>query len=75
MDGAAPGGAAAALRGGAGAGASPSAYLNLSAYSSAHQGADASLEALYGDRALWVRAHQGQYGRGEAAAAWRAMGH
>ena len=35
--------------------------------------AAASLEALYGDRALWIRAHQGGVPMGVAANMWCSM--
>lgn len=47
-----------------GAPTSAGQYANLAAYSAAHRGADTSLESLYGDSAVWVRAHQGSRRRG-----------
>ncbi|PSC74170.1 SWIM zinc finger isoform B [Micractinium conductrix] len=54
--GAGAGGAAAAAAGGAGQ------YLNLAQYSEAHRGG-ASLEALYGERAMWIERGGGGGGR------------
>ena len=54
-------------------GAGGGQYINLAAASEAHRGADVSLEALYGDRAVWLRAGQGQISRAAAAATWRAL--
>ena len=67
MDGSQP-----AAAGGAGAG---DEYLNLAVLSAAHAGADTSLEALYGDRAVWIQASQGLLPRSTAAARWRAAHH
>jgi hypothetical protein len=61
--------------GGSGASAEEGGYANLAAFSSAHAGADTSLEALYGDRSVWVRAAQGGMSRRAAASLWRGMGH
>ena len=47
--------------------------LNLAESSEAHCGADTSLHALYGDRAIWIQAATGQVSRREAAATWRAL--
>lgn len=57
-------------------GLGPGGYLNLAAVSDAHRGAQAaSLEALYGDRSVWIQANQGRIGRREAASLWAASGH
>lgn len=55
-----------------GAAAGGSSYLNLGQHS--HQNTDTSLEALYGDTAVWINHHQGggSYGgRSGAARMWR----
>ncbi len=45
-------------------GSGPSRYLNLAAYSEAHQaGGGPSLDALYGSTAVFVRANQGGLSR------------
>ncbi|GFR45239.1 hypothetical protein Agub_g6637 [Astrephomene gubernaculifera] len=60
-------GRAAAAASGAGAdGEAASPYVNLSQYSDAHR-QEASLEELYGDNALFIRAHAGQMGLRQAA--------
>lgn len=47
------------------------AYINLAQVSSAHAGADTSLEALYGANAMWIHTHAGGRSRGNAARMWR----
>lgn len=56
-----------------GAGAtSPGGYLNLRQHSSQHAGADTSLEALYGENAMWINHHQHGHGsRQGTARMWR----
>ncbi len=49
-----------------------SSYVNLASHSEAHRGASASLEDLYGDRAVWIQANQGLMGRRAAANLWAA---
>lgn len=48
-----------------GAAGGGSGYVNLG-------GPAPSLESLYGSRAVWIRAHTGEMGRGEAAEEWNA---
>lgn len=49
-------------------------YINLAQASGSHADRDLSLEALYGDKAIWVRAKQGLMGKRAAARAWRGLG-
>lgn len=61
-----------AAGGAAAAGADGSSYLNLAQHSHQYEAADTSLEALYGDTAMWINHHQGGYaGRGGTARTWR----
>jgi hypothetical protein len=63
-------GAAAAAAGASGG----SSYLNLAQHSHQYNSAGTSLEALYGDTAVWINHHQGTGGfggRGGAARMWR----
>ena len=46
-------------------------YVNLRDASREHQRADTSLEALYGDTAVWIHANNGQMGRRQAASLFR----
>jgi hypothetical protein len=51
-----------------------SSYLNLAQHSHEYDAAGTSLEALYGDSAVWINYHAGGYGSGgrrSAAAMWR----
>jgi hypothetical protein len=50
-----------------------SSYLNLAQHSHEYDAAGTSLEALYGDSAVWINYHQGGYsgGRRGTAATWR----
>ena len=43
-----------------------SAYLNLAQHSAHHRSSDLSLQSLYGDRSLFIRAGQGSLSRAEA---------
>ncbi|KAF8063783.1 Map3k1 [Scenedesmus sp. PABB004] len=45
--------------GGAAAAGLRDGYINLTTASAAHAGADTGLDALYGERARWIRRHQG----------------
>lgn len=54
-------------------GAGGSGYVNLKQYSQVHQQANTSYEDLYGDRAVWLRASDGEYGRRHAANLWRQL--
>ncbi|KAK9841932.1 hypothetical protein WJX84_004500 [Apatococcus fuscideae] len=47
-----------------------STYVNLASHSDAHRGGGASLQDLYGDRAVWIQANQGLMGRRAAANLW-----
>ena len=49
-----------------GAPGSSSSYLNLAQHSRHHRGSDLSLQSLYGDRSLFIRAGQGSLSRAEA---------
>ena len=46
-------------------------YVNLREASREHQTADTSLEALYGDTAVWIHANNGRMGRRQAASLFR----
>eukprot|EP01025_Chloroclados_australasicus_P059264 TRINITY_DN7484_c1_g1_i5.p1 TRINITY_DN7484_c1_g1~~TRINITY_DN7484_c1_g1_i5.p1 ORF type:complete len:309 (+),score=31.97 TRINITY_DN7484_c1_g1_i5:177-1103(+) len=50
-------------------------YVNLANYSQAHKNTDTSLQALYGERAVWINRAQGYMSRGAAANIYRAMQH
>eukprot|EP01024_Parvocaulis_polyphysoides_P047494 TRINITY_DN45013_c0_g1_i2.p1 TRINITY_DN45013_c0_g1~~TRINITY_DN45013_c0_g1_i2.p1 ORF type:complete len:355 (-),score=56.13 TRINITY_DN45013_c0_g1_i2:209-1234(-) len=50
-------------------------YVNLAQFSAEHRNADTSLEALYGDDAIWIYAQQGRIGRTTAARMHRATHH
>ena len=47
-------------------GSSSAAYLNLAQHSAQHRGSATSLQNLYGDRSLFIRANQGSLSRAEA---------
>lgn len=48
-------------------------YVNLGNLSEAHRNGDTSLEALYGDRSIWIEANQGTVSRRVAASYWQTM--
>lgn len=56
-------------------GASGANYVNLAHFSKAHKNQDSSLEALYGDRAVWIRANKGEISKKFAARTWATLQH
>jgi hypothetical protein len=57
----------------AGGGGRQRGYQNLAHVSDAHRGGVPSLEEMYGDRSIWIRASAGEVSRREAANAWNTL--
>lgn len=58
-----------------GEGSSETKYMNLAEHSMEHRSHNLSVENLYGDRAVWIKANQGLVGKGQAVRIWRSLGH